>query len=171
MKLAEIEQQFSALDALLLESGGEVTPEIEAWLAEYGLAEREKVDGYVFYIRSLEAEATQAKALANELGAKARRRERAIEGLKERVAGYMAARQTDELAGSIYRFKLQRNGGKAPLVLETEDPARFPPSCVKTIPAQTVIDRDAVREMAEADSYVLTGLAHLGERGRSLRIY
>ena len=33
MKLFEIGQQFDALDALLVETGGEVTPEVEAWLA------------------------------------------------------------------------------------------------------------------------------------------
>lgn len=182
LTLQQIAENFAALEALLEDSGGEVTPEVDAWLAEYSLAEREKVDAYIGYIKSLESDATAQKALADELSAKAQAKLNRVKWLKGRMAEYMSASGFTELPGTIWKFAFQKNGGKPPLALDVDDVAAWPPQFHVTT---TAIDTQKVRavceEQAEAGDAVIvvdgalvnedgTVLAHLAERGQSLRI-
>jgi hypothetical protein len=162
--LQQIGEEFADLDRLLEESGGELTPAIEERLAQVSLAEREKVDAYIGYVKSLEADAQAAKSLADELLAKAKTKMARAEFLKGRVEGYMILQGRDELAGTIWKFAFQKNGGKAPVVLGSENPDDFPDLCVRTVRS---IDREAVRTLLEAGAVLP---ATIGERGRSLRI-
>ncbi len=171
LRLDEIAANFDALERLLDETAGEVTPEIEAWFAEYDLALREKVDGYVIYLRSLEGDAKSFKSVEDELAVKRRRVETRITWLKSRVEWFMQASEREELRGTIYRFKLVKNGGKAPIDVLV-DPAVFPEQLQRV----TVdVDREKVRGMLTPESPELRSgevvLARLGQVGQSLRIY
>ncbi len=167
LTLYDIGQQFDALEQLLEEAGGEWSPEAEAWIAEYGLAEREKVDGYAFYLKGLEQRAAAAKALADELAAKSKTLLNRKAALLARIEGYMTDRGVDRVEGSIYKFQYEKHGGKLPLVLTVDDPAQYPSECCTT---QVVLDKDTVRTWAETGDARLVGLAHIGERGRSVRV-
>lgn len=174
LTLQQIAGEFAALDQLLEEAEGEITPEIEAWLTEYSVAERDKVDAYIGYVKHLEAQAKAACGLAAELNAKAFTLEKRSALLTSRMAAHMESRGLEELRGTIWRFAFQRNGGKAPLILASEDPAAYPEDCRTTV---VTLNKSRIRERLEAgdDLFEVDGdvrelPAVLGERGRSLRI-
>jgi hypothetical protein len=165
LTLDQIAANFQAIDSLLAESGGEATPEIEAWFTEYDLAEQQKVDGYVFYIRALEGECKAIKALEDELAGKRKTVANRIEYLKRRVADYLTVMGKDEVRGDIYRFKFQNNGGEAPVeVLVQPEDLPAPLTNVKVTP-----NLDAIRQGLLSGSIQPT-VARFGPRGRHLRI-
>lgn len=170
--LATLQQEFAALDALLIETGGEVTPETEpilqAWFAELATNEREKADGYAFRIKDLRGRALALKAMAAELTLKERTLTCEADWLLNRMAVHLEMSGRDRLAGAIYRFQFEAVGGRLPIVLETEDPEAFPADCRRVV---VTVDREAVRASLEAAPDGASLLpAHLGERGRTLRI-
>ena len=166
MKLFEIGEQFDALERLLVESGGEVTPEVEAWLAEYGDLEADKLDGYAMFIRSLEHEAEGYKNVAAEFAAKRSARENAIKRLKDRLKQYMELRGTTQIKGKMYTAALNKNGGKPPVIVEVA-PEQLPADFVKVTVEP---NNEAIRAALVAGAGSLTGLAHLGEVGTHVKI-
>jgi hypothetical protein len=165
--LSEIAAQMAALDEMLEASGGEVTPDVEALLTTYSLAEAEKVDGYILFLKDLELRAQATKSAEDELAMKRRALENRARWLKERIAGYMAERGVRELRGLVWRFAFQRNGGKAPVEVLT-DPRNLPHEFQKvTVEA----DKERLREaLAGEHPGKLAGLARIGPVGESLRI-
>jgi hypothetical protein len=164
MKLFEIGEQFDALERLLVESGGEVTPEVEAWLAEYGDLEADKLDGYAMFIRSLEHEAEGFKNIASEFAAKRTARENAAKRLKERLKQYMELRGTAQIKGKMYTAALNKNGGKAPIIVDVA-PEQLPEQLQRvTVSA----DVEKIRGLLEMG--VKYDFAHLGEVGQHVKI-
>lgn len=167
--MAKIEADKQALDALLEDVGGEVTPETEAaieqWFRELEDRTTEKVDGYGFTIRMALADAEKFTAAADELYAKARTAESRAKYAKARMAQHMTEQGLDRLAGNIYTFAFQKNGGVAPLVLASENPDDFPEDCRITT---VTLNKERIRERLEAGDESLP--AAVGERGRSLRL-
>lgn len=166
--LFEVTDDLLALDQLLTESEGELTPEIEAWREEYAAKIRDKADGIGWYAKRLQNEAEFFKAQRDELAAKARRAERKLEWLKGYIAYCMARLETRKIEGKVYTLALQKNGGKPPLeILEPfkSDPAQLPAEFQRvTVSANT----DALRIAAEegmADEVV-----RLLPAGESVRI-
>lgn len=141
--LYAISDNLLALDALLDETDGEVTPEIEAWMAEYGDELAGKVDGLVSYLRDRQARGEAMKAEAAVLTAKARTEARKVDSLKGYVQGQMGRLGVREMAGTIWSVALQKNGGKPVLTL-LADPALFPDDLVTVVTTRTV-NKDAVR--------------------------
>lgn len=170
LTLAEISAQFGALEAILDSLEGETTPETEAWMQEYNLAERDKVDGYITYMKHLDGLEAAAKATAAEFTAKAKTFANRRDWLKRRVEFYMQERGLEELQGSIFRFQYEGNGGKEPLIFQTTNPEDFPPELVDIT---VTINNDRVRELLAASwekAGVLEGKVCLGQRGRHLAI-
>ena len=165
LTLDELAGQFSALDALLIEAEGEVTAELEAWLLEYDLAQKDKVDGYALYVKELEGRMAYLKEREIELAGKRRTIERRIDWLKRHLQNYLELRGLTRLEGSIYHARLQTNGGKLPLVLATEDPNAYPEECRVTTVG---LNKEAIRALVTQDA-IDPDLAHLGTAGVSLR--
>lgn len=165
--LERIEQDAAALDALLFETGGDLSDgadqAIEQFFAELDERRRAKVDGYGWRIQRARDDAAKWKALAAEFTRRARQAEATEEYLLRKMAGYMEAKQLEQLPGDVHTFAFQANGGKLPVVLLDEDPAHFPPDCVRT-----TVDKEAVRARLEAGDESIP--AAIGERGRSLRL-
>jgi hypothetical protein len=167
LRLDEIAQGWDAFETAIEGNAGELTPELEAQLDVLNLAEREKLDGYALYLRSLEEQVRSFKAIEDELAAKRRTVQNRIAWLKGRVEGFMYTTDRDELKGDIYRFKLARNGGKPPLRLCSEDPEAYPVDCRVTT---VVLNKEQIRLGIERGT-ILPELAFIDEPGRSLRIY
>lgn len=153
LTLAEIGTLFAEYEAMLFESGGEVTPESEAVLERLGALEGEKLDAYALRLRSLEEYAKQA-----ERRAKAARF--AAEHLKARLREHMDLRGVRELRGPAYRAKLQRNGGTRRLRILVENPADLPvpfQQSITTITADTAAIRAAFpAELPDHEPVTLT---------------
>ena len=60
-RLFQIGQDYLALEELLLESGGEVTPEVEELMAEVQGSLEQKVEGYCSLIKEWEGDAAKWK--------------------------------------------------------------------------------------------------------------
>jgi hypothetical protein len=167
MRLAEIEAGWETIDGLLAESGGEITPEVEERLATIELAERDKVDAYVFKIRALQGDEASLKKLEEEIAAKRGARKRLREHLMARVDLYMKQREVTELQGNHYRFKYCKNGGKPPV--EILAPLEDLPEEWKSVTVEP--KKEVIREYLAANGGEIQPLARLGAPTYSIRIF
>jgi hypothetical protein len=172
MKLAETSVLAEELDRLLDDSHGEVTPDIQAKLDEFALAESESVTSYVLWLRAKEAEqaAYEAKRkhyqdLANIEESHARAIEGRIKWHKAQIKSYMDARGVKNLQGSQgYGCRIQPNGGK-PAVEVLVAPEDLPRAY-----ANIVANKEALRAgLISGD--VPDTLARFAPVGSSLRLY
>jgi hypothetical protein len=172
MRLDELAVGWDAFERALEENGGELTDEAAAQLDALNLAEKEKVDGVVLYLRSLEGQSQGLKNVEAELGAKRQTIERRIAWLKERVAAYMTQRGLTVLRGEVWRWQYERNGGHLPmeLIVQASDPA-FPDRFVKPPPPPppVAVDTDALRQALKLDDPEALTVARLVP-GRHLQI-
>jgi len=148
LSLYELGEQWQALEAALVESGGELTPEVEAAFAALGAIESHKVDSYAAVVRSFSAYLEAVKAEEAELRTKRKVAEAAIERLKGRLLDYMRERGVRELRGTTWRAAIQRNGGLRPmsLLVAAEE---LPPAFQKiTVEADWPAIRAALADLA-----------------------
>ena len=173
MKLAEIQAGWNRFAEAMEHSGGDLTPEMALELDCLNLAESDKTDGYVFYIKSQEGEIASLKNLEAELAAKRQAAEKRIAWCKTRVRSYMEERQVAELKGAIYKFTLQKAGKPAvELLVEPEElPAVY--SRITSVP-----DKEAIRAALEraawptaVGEHPIVRYAKFAEPTVSLRIY
>jgi hypothetical protein len=164
MTLAELELSFEAIETAIAQADGEITPENADVLASLNLAEKDKLDGYALYLRTLEGDVATYKSLRDELQAKEKTVAGKIDWLKTRLRQHMALRETTEMRGDIYKFRLVK-AGKPPvevLVAPEDLPRSF--CTVKVTP-----NLDLIRE-AIMQGTVSPDIARLGECTLSLRI-
>lgn len=132
VSLYHLEAAFAALEAELLDSGGEWTPETEAAFAALGEMEADRMDAYACVIRNAEAEAEvfgrERDAFAEKASAAANRAKR----LKARLLDYLQARDLKELRGHLWRAAVTPNGGKAPVEVLLP-PEQLPPELARTV--------------------------------------
>lgn len=172
--LYTLSETFAALEAELLETGGEWTPEIEAAFAALGELETDKVDAYAVVVRGLERHRDACKTERDALQQKATAAEHAARRLKERMHEYLTVRGVRELKGTVWRAAIQAHGGKQPL--EVLVPAEeLPPDFQRvTVSADTDKLRAAAEAVADPGGEVTlthegTALARLLPRGSSVR--
>lgn len=184
--MTQIMDDTAALESLLTELGGDVTAEqgeiVDQWFAELDERRADKVDGYAWQIKALREQAEAAKRLADELLSKSRSAMSRADWLTQRMASYMELAAVPEMKGHIFAFKFQAHGGKAPLVLQSDNPEDFPEDGRVTV---VTLDKNRIRERVEAgetafevysstlpvgEKETRTLPAVIGERGRSLRI-
>lgn len=116
--LVNIINEFSRLDSLLIESGGELTEELEQALALNEKNLQQKVDGYKLYIEHLKTRAEYFKNLENEAKEARKMFENVEDKLKERIKHVMSFLNVNEIEGETFRFKLIE--GKDKLVVKDE---------------------------------------------------
>lgn len=166
----EISEDMAALDALLAETGGEITPEAEAafnaFEAELAANLHAKTDAYCALIAEIDARAAARKAEAKRLADRAKTDERAADALRERLRFVWEQRGLGKVETDRFTVSLAKNGGKAPLDIRcgVED---LPAWAVK-IETIATVDRDAIR--ARLESGEALGFASLMERGTRISI-
>lgn len=172
IRLDDITQWAADLDQQFEESEGEITPELEASLAAFEIAEGAKLDGYALYIQAQESESVAADAkrahyqkLADECSSHRKAMENKVKWLKQRVRNHMDAVGKKEIRGDIFRFKVSPNGGNAPveILVPLED---LPREYVKV---EITPNKEALRAGIQRGEVPET-TARLGERGTRLRI-
>ena len=168
--LLDITADMAALDALLAESGGEITPDTEATLNAF-FAETEtnlagKVDAYCALISEMEARAEVRKAEAKRLADRARVDENAAAALRERMRFAWEARQLGKVQTARYTVNIAKVGGKQKLDLRAgvEDL----PTWAVTTETVTTANTDAIR--ARLDAGEALPFASYMERGTRLSI-
>lgn len=164
---------FHQLEELLVENGGEETPEVLALLTQIQLGEKGMVDRYASFVRHLEAKAKglteQADRYAAPLTAKAASAKALAERLKARLLGYMQDTQQTELKGELFKARRQQS----PEALQLTDAGKahqWPAECYKP----PVLDTAKVKDLAkQAAGSLFDGEVLLAKLGRSehVRIY
>lgn len=173
MNLLELTRSAKALESLIdshLEEHGNldgVESIIEQWSHETDDAIEAKYEAIARLYRQWNAMAAAQSAEAKHLAAKAKANEARAERLKAWAALCMSAEGITSRVAGPYTFAIVANGGAAPLVLASEDPAKFPERYRRV---KVEIDKDAIKAGIDAGNDDLADLARYGERGRSLRI-
>lgn len=173
MKIFELagaeDAALAALESALIESGGEVTPEVEALMLTADIAAEElaaKIDGYGYAVAKLEGEAAVFEGEAKRLAAHATARKNSAKRLKENLLFVLQTRGDKTVKGKSFTASVTPNGGKAPLVIDVESVESLPEWARRV---EYVADTERLREELESGRD-LTGVAHLSERGTHLRL-
>lgn len=121
--LADIVGQANAIEMKLMESGGELTPELEAALLQVDASLPEKLDGYDVVMARLAAAEKMWAARADEYARVASALSNAQSRMKERLKWAMGQMGKSEVSGNEVRFTLVN--GKPKLVINGEVPEAY----------------------------------------------
>lgn len=149
LSLYEITEELAALDELLEETEGEVTPEIEAWMEEFGPMLMRKVDSIGRYCTSLTAAAAACKAEEARLAKRREVLEEKVAGLRRLLEMAMSRRGASRLEGQVFTARRQKNGGRPALAVAVR-PEELPHWLTRTVPATVTADNEAIREAIKA---------------------
>jgi hypothetical protein len=166
----QISDDMAALDALLAETGGEITPEAEAafnqFEAELAANLHNKTDAYCALLAEIDARAAARKAEAKRLADRAKADERTADALRERLRFVWEQRKLGKVETDRFTVSLAKNGGKQPLDIRcgVED---LPSWAVKS---ETIVtaDKEAIRSRLDAGESL--DFASLMERGTRISI-
>lgn len=126
-----------------------------------------KADGYAKIIRNMEGTLAAIKLEQERLSNKKNLLESSIKRLKDNLKDSMVATGKLKFKTDLFSFGIQKNGGKAPVILDVKDTSELPDELVRI---KEEPDMDAIRALLETDPKIGAKYAHLGERGESLRI-
>lgn len=114
--LVSIVSEVNQLEKMLIEAGGEITPEIEALLTVKEVNLPQKVDNYSFILERMKSAEAFYKERSELFSSAARAFKNAQATLKERLKMAMHEMGVDELSGEEIRFKLSKS--KPSLVID-----------------------------------------------------
>ena len=125
----------------------------------------EKAEGYVKVIRNMEGSVAAIEQEQDRLNAKKKTLKAGIQRLKTNLQESMVTTGKRKIKTDLFQISIQKNGGKAPVILDVKDTSELPDELVivKEEP-----DKEAIRALIEKDGSCKYG--HLGDRGESLRI-
>ena len=123
-----------------------------------------KADGYARVIANMEAEAEAFKAEEKRMKEKREKLEAGVDRLKETLFKAMKETGKTNFKTDLFTFKITRNGGKAPIILDVPE-EDLPDELVKLT---RKADKDAIAKyIADTGDQ---SYAHIGERGERLTI-
>lgn len=167
MNLFHLTGRMIELDALLTESGGEMSPEVEsAWL-DLSQDQAETFDQLVNLMRTKQARAEAAKLEAQRYADIARREEHGANCIEARMKDFLILTGQKSIRTATNRtVSVQANGGVQALALaEGLDMDTIPDEFVRIM---RTINTEATRKALEAGGTL--PFASLKPRGMSLRI-
>ncbi len=138
--LISLAHEAMALAQMIAESGGELTPEIEAMLEVNSRSLADKLDGYVSVDERFQSEQDHWKRKADACRAISKRFEDARERLRARIKFTMEEMGVGELKGIDHRYKLSPL--KPKLVIDSEESL---PIDFKMIVQTSVPDKDKIQ--------------------------
>jgi hypothetical protein len=132
------------LAMLVIESGGEITPQLKTLLDQSGQELAEKADKYGFVLQALELQSDAAKARMAEWGSFLKSTEQSIKNLKDRMLFGMQAMDLVELSGKQSSFRIQANPPSCVIDDQTKIPGAY--IITETPPPITKIDKKKITE-------------------------
>jgi hypothetical protein len=162
--LYELTGQFLLLQQMLEDPDAETDVIKDTMEAIEGEIEV-KADNYAKMIKNLESDLLGITAEMERLRIWKNRKESSIKMLKENLQESMTAIGKKKIKTQLFSFSVQKNGGKAPVILDVKDTSELPDDLVRI---KEEADLDAIRQLIEKEG--TCKYAHLGERGESLRI-
>lgn len=116
MKLYEITEQFKKIEAAFMESGGEVTEEIQGMLNQHEGDLYYKVDNYCKFIRNLEAENLGLKDEIDRLQKRMKANEGVIKSLKHNLLYNLKAMDQDKVETPLFKVWRQKSSPRLEIV-------------------------------------------------------
>lgn len=174
--LYEIADLRGIIDAALEESGGELTPEIEAALTAWDEKFADKAERVALYICEQEAHANAAKEEAKRLNDLAASRLKRCASLERYLLTQMQAVGKDKIDGVLKTIAIAKNPPAVKGEIAQQDMAYLHsawvdgkgPKLVTYVPESYKLDKDAVKAAAKAGLPLPAGLSV--EQGVGLRI-
>lgn len=166
--LFSISDDLQRLNDLLDEVGDDAQQQelIAQWFETLGEERDRKLDGYAALISEMQTRAEVRKAEARRLMELAASDENRARLLKNRLKYFFETHNLKTVETPRYKLQLQRNGGKAPLILDDSIPVTQLPERFQKVS----IDADTTAIRAALDAGESLEWARLGERGESMRI-
>lgn len=124
-----------------------------------------KADNYAKIMRNLDASLLGITKEQERLRIRKNMLEGNIKRLKDSLQAAMVATGKTKFKTDLFTFAVQKNGGKIPVIMDTDDTSLLPDDLVHIVEKP---DLDAIRAYIEKNG--TCKWAHLGERGESLRI-
>lgn len=159
--LFELSVEANRLEELLLESGGELTPEFETWLEQINTHLETKADSYAHVIDKLNANISMLRENAQAYTQAARSLENAQERIKSRIKEALEAMGRTQLRGNRKAFVL------------SNCPTRLVINEADLDSSYTIIKTDYVPDKERIKAALKDGIAVKGahfEGGKALRI-
>lgn len=94
---------------------------LEAVMGEFEV----KAEGCVYFMKRLEMERDKAKDVANDLLAKAKARDNALNRMKEMILKTMESAQVRKVDAGAFTIAVSKNGGKQPMIIDGDVPDNF----------------------------------------------
>ena len=138
--LAVLASEAADISRMLMESSGELSPELETRLSINEQSLLAKADNYNFIIEEMEAQSALWKRRKDACAAQQKKFETQIDRLKGRIKEAMKIMNRTEVSGSLYKFQIRKSQPKLVIVDET----KIPNDC-KMIVQTTVVDKEKVK--------------------------
>lgn len=167
MNLYDLTAELQEIEQALIESGGDITPEMEERWESLKELHADKIVGYVRMIRKFEVSEKAIKEEADRLAKAAKAMGNSAQSLKNRLAAGMAALGLDMHETPIGKVRLQ-SASRRPLELLTEDLDAFPER-FKVV--KELVDKTALGKALEDGDEEAAKLARYGEASQFIRIY
>ena len=166
LSLYNLTEDLAAIEHALLESGGEITDEMDRNYTDLLEMHAAKVEGYIAMIRKFEASAEGIKLERERLQRAEQTMQNAAKNLKARLCNAMLLRGETEHQTTLGRVRLQQSGSR-PLVLLVE-PENLPDQ-FKRIRVEA--DKTALKHALKEGNEAAWKVAELGEGSHFIRIY
>lgn len=163
MNLYELTANYLALQQMIEDPEADSQMIADTMEAIEGSIE-DKADGYAKMIKNMEASIVAIKAEQDRLTARKNLLELGIKTLKKNLEASMIATGKRKFKTDLFSFSIQKNGGKAPVILDVADTSELPDELVRI---KEEPDMEAIRNMLDQGE---CKYAHYGERGEGLRI-
>ena len=163
MNLYELTSQFLQLQQMLEDPDIE-TQVINDTMEAIEMDLEDKADNYARVIKNMEASVSAIKSEQEVLQQKKNLLELGIKKLKSNLQESMTATGKTKFKTALFSFAIQKNGGKAPVILDVKDTSELPDELVRI---KEEPDLEAIRQLLDHGD---CKYAHYGERGESLRI-
>lgn len=145
--LIELAKMQASIETALIESGGELTPEIELMIAKLDLSLPEKVDSYDSLMQRMENLGEYYKARADEFTKLRRACENFVQRLKDNITFAAETMKVEEITGVDSRFKMMTTQS-----VEVVELDKIPGAFIVTETIHKVDSRGILRELKEGAS-------------------
>lgn len=125
--LGNLVEEAARLESMLIDSGGEISEQLEAELRSWETDFESKVDGYGVIMERFELSAEHWKRKASQMAQTAKQLDNMVKRLKDRLRFGMVGLGRDVVAGEEYQFKLAKSAPKVVI----EDESVIPTACME----------------------------------------
>ena len=160
--LYEITGKYGLLMERLEEDGTDIE-EVLQLFDDLGESLKEKAEGYGKVRANYKAQITALRDEEKRLADKRRHLEKIVENLEKRLFDAMKLMNVPRIDTDLFSFRIQKNGGAAPVIIT--EPDKIPPEYLNV-----TVKPDLKAIAAYLEETGDFSCAELGERGESLRI-